>query len=100
MICDYAAPPAPNTNPETQLLDSQLSLFPSFPYLQHDRNVTGVHPGHPEAVAVCASTGVAAVHVNGCTFHSFLGCGLGGLKDWEKVKFQKSKREAAPGSGG
>lgn len=46
-----------------------------------------------KAVAVCASTGVAAVHVNGCTFHSFLGCGLGGLKDWEKVKFQKSKRE-------
>ena len=44
-----------------------------------------------------ASTGVAAVHVNGCTFHSFLGCGLGGLKDWEKVKFQKSKREAALG---
>lgn len=46
-----------------------------------------------KAVAVCASTGVAAVHVNGCTFHSFLGCGLGGSKDWEKVKFQKSKKE-------
>ena len=49
---------------------------------------------------MCASTGVAAVHVNGCTFHSFLGCGFGGLKDWEKVKFQKSKNKAAPGSGG
>ena len=38
-----------------------------------------------QAIAVCASTGVAAVHVNGCTLHSFLGCGLGREADWERA---------------
>lgn len=44
-------------------------------------------------VTVCASTGVAAIHVNGCTFHSFLGCGHGSEEQWKKAKVAKSKKQ-------
>ena len=48
-----------------------------------------------QAVAVCASTGVAAIHVNGCTFHSFLGCGHGSEEQWKKAKVAKSNRKVS-----
>ncbi|CAE7361606.1 PIF1 [Symbiodinium natans] len=41
--------------------------------------------GH-EAVAVCASTGVAGIHIGGSTFHSYLGCKAGeSEEDWQKA---------------
>lgn len=46
-------------------------------------------------VTVCASTGVAAIHVNGCTFHSFLGCGHGSEEQWKKAKVAKSKKQVS-----
>ena len=41
--------------------------------------------GH-EAVAVCASTGVAGIHIGGATIHSYLGCGKGeSEEDWDRA---------------
>ncbi|CAE7224652.1 ATP-dependent DNA helicase PIF1, partial [Symbiodinium microadriaticum] len=38
------------------------------------------------AVAVCASTGVAGIHIGGATIHSYLGCGKAeSEQDWEKA---------------
>ena len=42
-----------------------------------------------QAVAVCASTGVAAIPLNGCTVHSFLGCGRGSDEEWQKARQKK-----------
>lgn len=53
------------------------------------------HFGSLQDVTVCASTGVAAIHVNGCTFHSFLGCGHGSEEQWKKAKVAKSKKQVS-----
>jgi len=46
----------------------------------------GVYGDDRYAVAVCAATGAAAVHVGGSTVHAFIGCGLGQREeDWENV---------------
>ncbi|CAE7733637.1 pif1 [Symbiodinium sp. CCMP2456] len=49
--------------------------------------------GH-EAVAVCASTGVAGIHIGGSTIHSYLGCGKAeSEEDWEKAsRSRKAKK--------
>jgi ATP-dependent DNA helicase PIF1 len=44
-------------------------------------------------VAVTATTGIAAVNINGTTLHSFAGIGLGGVPLPDLVKkIQKSKK--------
>jgi len=49
--------------------------------------------GH-EAVAVCASTGVAGIHIGGSTIHSYLGCGKAESEQhWEKAsRSRKAKK--------
>ena len=48
------------------------------------------HAGNPEAVAVTASTGLAACNVGGITLHSFAAFGLG--KEDVSVLAKKIKR--------
>ncbi|CAE7811535.1 pif1 [Symbiodinium sp. CCMP2456] len=47
-----------------------------------------------DAVAVCASTGVAGIHIGGATLHSYLGCGKAETEeDWAKAsRSQKAKK--------
>ena len=66
------------------------------------KSLKKVYARNPEAVAVTASTGLAACNVGGITLHSFAGIGLGrepvdqlvkkirrnkkGLERWKKAK--------------